>query len=388
MFSSRSQISLAGAGVSGAEDAKVAVAAAVAACKVPKPTMAFCACTVAHDANDVQKEFAKLLPGVPMHGLTSSGAILQPGGATPAGVGCLLLDAVDGSFATGFSADGDAASAANAVKDKMAKPSALILSATPGAEEGALLAIADIFPGVPVYGGTAADNDVSGKWSVFSAGAVSSKGVALVGVGAAIKFGASMTGPYKPTTKKAIATECDGRKVGKIDGKPAGDWVYEWLGEAVQAEYEAGGMILGPTSQKPIGIKQPTGEIVSAHLAVMGGKADGSVTLFTPVPEGAEVVVMDSGDGPATGYAGALAGAYKTAVGGFFGAKPKAALLVYCGGMAIAVGDKLDTGLKGPLLAATAGVPVLGMTCFGEQGVCGKAGNVQRNLSMGVLTFA
>ena len=40
-------------------------------------------------------------------------------------------------------------------------------------------------------------------------------------------------------------------------------------------------------------------------------KKDGSVTFFTPVPEGSEVVVMDSGTGPATGYAGALAAAYK-----------------------------------------------------------------------------
>jgi hypothetical protein len=104
------------------------------------------------------------------------------------------------------------------------------------------------------------------------------------------------------------------------------------------------------------------------------------------VPEGSEVVVMDSGTGPATGYAGALAAAYKAASGYF--SSPKAALLVYCGGMAIAVGDKLDEGLKGPLAQATAGVPVLGMTCFGEQGVCGRAGNVQRNLSMGMLTFA
>jgi hypothetical protein len=48
--------------------------------------------------------------------------------------------------------------------------------------------------------------------------------------------------------------------------------VYEWIGDAIKTEYEKGGMILGPTSQKPIGIKQPTGELVSAHLAIMGGK--------------------------------------------------------------------------------------------------------------------
>ena len=36
---------------------------------------------------------------------------------------------------------------------------------------------------------------------------------------------------------------------------------------------------------------------------------------------------------------------------------PKAGLLVYCGGMAIAVGDKLGEGLSGPLVGKAAGVP-------------------------------
>jgi len=384
---SSSKIIAAGTGVSDDKKAATAVAAAVKAADVAKPTMAFCACTVAHKPADVAKEFAKALPGVPIHGITSSGAILQPGvGATPAGVGCLLIDAAEGSFATGYDTDGSAAKAAAALKAKMGSPQAIIMGGTPGSEEGALLEIAAAFPGVPVYGGTAADNDVSGKWAVFNESGASGKGLSLVGVGADVKFLGSMKGPYKPTAKKAVATGCEGRKVATIGGVPAGDWVYEWIGDAVKTEYEKGGMILGPTSQKPIGIRQPTGELVSAHLAIMGGKKDGSVTFFAPVPEGSELVVMDSGNGPETGYADALAAAYRTATGWF--SSPKAALLVFCGGMAIAVGDNMNTGLQGPLAKATEGVPVLGMTCFGEQGVCGKAGNVQRNLSMGLLTFA
>lgn len=47
-----SLIKLAGSGVSAAEDAKVACAAAIAAAKVPKPTMAFCACEWTRTSND------------------------------------------------------------------------------------------------------------------------------------------------------------------------------------------------------------------------------------------------------------------------------------------------------------------------------------------------
>ena len=65
-----------------------------------------------------------------------------------------------------------------------------------------------------------------------------------------------------------MATECEGRKVGKLDGKKAADWVFDWLGDAVKKEHAEGGMILGPTSQKPVGIKQPRGELVSSHPAM------------------------------------------------------------------------------------------------------------------------
>jgi hypothetical protein len=200
-----SPIIAAGSGVSSDKKVATAVAAAVSAAGVAKPTMAFCACTVAHKAADVAKEFGKLLPGVPIHGITSSAAILQPGGATPDGVGCLLIEAAEGSFATGFASDGSATAAATALKVKMATPKALILGATPGAEEGALLELAEIFPGVPVYGGTAADNDVSGKWSVFSESGASAKGLSLVGVGAGVKFFGSMMGPcaHPPPRRRA-----------------------------------------------------------------------------------------------------------------------------------------------------------------------------------------
>lgn len=368
------------------KDPAKATFAAISAAGVSKPTIAFCSCTVAHDPAKIQKEFAKKLPGVPIHGITSSGALLQPGGSKPAAVGCLLIEAEPGAFATSFSAEGNATVAASALKRKMDSPQAIVLSGTPGAEEGALLAIAAVFPGVQVYGGTAADNDVSGKWSVFSESGASGNGISLVAVGAGVKFGGSMLGPYTATAKRAVATDCDGRTVGKIGGVPAGDWVLEWIGDAVKTEHKKGGMILGATAQKPIGIKQPCGELIPAHLALMGGeKENGAVTFFTPVPENSEIIVLDSAAGPATGYAKALVDAFKA---GTPAGKPKAALLVYCGGMAIAVGDKLDEGLSGPFAKAAEGVPVLGMTCFGEQGVLEAGTNCQRNLSMGLITFA
>ena len=69
---------------------------------------------------------------------------------------------------------------------------------------------------------------------------------------------------------------------------------------------------------------------------------------------------------------------------------PKAGILVLCGGMALATGNRLDVGLKDETFAQELGtVPMLGLTCFGEQGCLpGARRSAQRNLSVGMLLFA
>ena len=131
-------------------------------------------------------------------------------------------------------------------------------------------------------------------------------------------------------------------------------------------------------------------EYVTCHCAAFGGE-EKYVDFFTPIPEGSELVVMESGDGPSTGYASALSDAFDAAksYGSMKGKDPTAGMLVFCGGIAIAVGDNLDSGLSSDEFASKfEGIPMMGMTCFGEQARLSKAKkNVQRNLSVGVVLF-
>ena len=368
-----------------------AVACASAGLAGAAPSVAFISATVARDIDEVRRCFVDALPdGTPVHGITSSGAILTSGGAKGGAVGCLLVAAeAEGAFATAYDEE-DGAKAAQGLKEKMAAPQAIFMGATPGAEEGVLAALAEAFPGVPVFGGTAADDELSGAWSVFSAEASSGTGVSLVGVGDAVKFGASMLGPYTPTKTTVTATKTEGRRVFEIDGKPAADWALAWLGGDVKDQYAEGGLVLPQTAQRPLGLENGDGEYVSAHLAAFGGK-EKFLDFFAPVPQGAVLTVMDSGDGPDSGYAAALAEAYDAARAGgtLAGDVPKAGMLVFCGGMAIAVGDNLDAGLTSAGFASKVeGLPLLGMTCFGEQACLPKSkANVQRNLSVGCVLF-
>jgi hypothetical protein len=221
---------------------------------------------------------------------------------------------------------------------------------------------------------------------VFGTNAVTSTGVSLIGVGPEVKFGASMIGPYVPTETRAVITKGEGRRALEINNMPAADWVYQWLGQDVENEYINGGLILPQTAQKPIGFPLGSGNYQSAHLAALGGEKEKYVDFFTPIQEGLEMVVLDAGDGPATGYAQTLADAYTMAAQNGGLSRPSAGLLIYCGGMSIAVGDQLNAGLTSGL--GSVDTPILGLTCFGEQAFHPEDSmNLQRNLSMGFLLF-
>lgn len=383
---------IAGSGFSNAESNEQAVREAIQtaldAGNIQKPSMIFAACTSDRNVAEVQGLFAQFLPDAPIHGITSSNNVLMPNQPVPNGVGCLILEAPPDAFTPIFADDAaQAFEAAKMLADSGIQLQAVIMSTVPGSEEQAIADIQQALGNIPIYGGTAADNDLSGAWRVFGSTGCSEKGISIVGIGSSIKIGASMMGPYAPTTVSAKMTKAEGRRVFEIDNAPAADWVYRWLGQDVEDAYQNGGMILPQTAQKPIGFALPSGQYITGHLAGLGG-AEKYVDFFCPVTEGADMVVMDSGDGPQTGYAQTLSDAVDEALQAGQLQAPSAGLLIYCGGMSIAVGEQLQGGLEAGLAPRIGNLPFLGMTCFGEQAYMPQdQATVQRNLSMGVIFF-
>lgn len=332
-------------------------------------------------------------------------------------------DSLSLGFATAYTADGTtaagAAELASALHAKMGSPQAIVMGTVPGAEEGIIDALERQFPGTPIWGGSAGDNKMEGDWSVLSERGASGSGASVVAIGQDVRFGASMTASCaKPTEKRGVVTKADGRRVLEIDGQHADDWVYDWLGEDVKTEFEQGGLILDKTCRHAIGIRQPeSGEIITCHLAAFGGQENWTgfdyeswIEFFAPVQMGCELIVMDDGDAPSMGYRDVLVSAHREALSSLpFSAAgddnhdgnggsdeaassspPKAGILVLCGGMALATGNHLDAGLTDESFAPKLeNVPMLGLTCFGEQGYLPRARrSAQRNLSVGMLLFA
>lgn len=90
---------------------------------------------------------------------------------------------------------------------------------------------------------------------------------------------------------------------------------------------------------------------------------------------------MGGGDSVLAASVG-LRKAYEEAIQNGRLTEPKAGVMIYCGGLSIAVGDALAASLE----AMPDAVPLLGVTAFGEQGWLGGA-NRHSNLSVGIALF-
>src|SRR5690606_16503075 len=153
--------------------------------------------------------------GVPVHGGTSClGVMTEAGFHSAEGTGLGLFGVLDpeGAYGVGSAEiEGDPAAAAvvaaRAAIERAGRageaPSMLWITGAPGDEERILTALASLVgPNVPVAGGSAADNDVSGQWSQITSGAVHRHGVVVSAMYPSRSAMFSFHSGYDPTETK------------------------------------------------------------------------------------------------------------------------------------------------------------------------------------------
>jgi hypothetical protein len=156
--------------------------------------------------------------------------------------------------ATGASNARDKAQSAcqNIERELGRRPDVLLLHATPGFEERLLEGIASVFGrDMPVFGGSAADDDIAGRWRVFANDTVLSEGFLLVGIASNPAPAGGFVGGYLPTEHSGTITRVKGRVVETIDDRPAAVVYNEWTGGAIRDEL-SGGNVLLKTSLLPV----------------------------------------------------------------------------------------------------------------------------------------
>jgi hypothetical protein len=260
-----------------------------------------------------------------------------------------------------------AASAATELERAMGRrPEVLLLHATPGFEERILEGVEDAFGGEPppLYGGSAADDDLSGQWRVFHGGSTIESGFVLVGFASDAEIHGSFVSGYNPGSRRGRVTSAAGRVLRTIDHRPAAEVYDEWLGGALAAKRREGGVVLAETTLHPLGRAIDRVGAFQRYVLTHPHRveADGSLSLFTDVSEGDELVLMvGSRDAlfDRTDQVAARAGrSAKTVRGG---------ILVYCGGCVGVTGDR--TGHVSERFGARIGrAPFIGAATYGEQG--------------------
>lgn len=333
-----------------------------------------------------------------LHGATSClGSMTHDG--VQSGVSVFAIRDPDGAYGTAvaqFDTDPRAA-AREATKtalinaDRLGEQPTLIwISATPGAEEDILAGVEDMVgPDIPILGGSAADNSVSGDWFVFDGATCVSSGVIVSVLFPSGPVSFAYHSGYSPTQTIGKVTRAEGRTVHEIDGKPAMDVYSKWTGGDVpKAEGdEDTAAILSESTLWPLGREiSQVGDVpfyLLAHPAV-AHKA-GAFDLFATVEEGEVLTLMNGTRESLTSRAGRVA-ALARETGRMVDTPISGALMIYCGGCMLSVQDQLDHVVEG-VNSALDGAPFLGAFTFGEQGSLVRAGNRHGNLMISCIVF-
>lgn len=390
------------AGYSAAEDITRGVREAISKAKEGlagnAPRLCLLAATEDHDAKSVFDAVRSELPGVPIHGATTSLGVLGSRGVvmgSHGSVGVLLFASSDeAAFSTGNSdfADGPNAAGKKAAQDLIANgpkgktPRLIFIAATPGNEERVLEGIHEVLPNVPIFGGSAADHAIQGGWSIFTSDDVKRNGVTLAAIyGDDLRIGAAIEGPYQATDRHARVTAANGRTVKCLDNRPATEVLHSWIGDAISDQVREGGNLLMQTALNPIGISRSGNSGKPFHVLLHPAHAhpEGNIDLFAEAPEGSTVCLMSGTGDSLVGIVDHLVekclDAAKLEV-----AETRGAFLIYCAGCAGALGNRIDEVLS-RLSGRLPNVPLLGFCTFGEQGHVPDIGNVHTNLSVALV---
>jgi len=364
------------------------------------PSFLVLSCTTDHDPDTLLQVLHQQISNTPLIGATSClGVMTQSGfhGENGSGLGLYGMLDTDGNYGVGAAAIGD--DPRQAAKQAVSKaliqancpgevPAMIWMSAAPGHEEALIEGIADVLGSeVPVAGGSAADNTVSGEWRQFANDESFSDAVVVAALFPSTEIIYAFHSGYEPTELKGIATKTEGRLLKEIDGKPAAKIYDQWAGGIINNSLKGGGNILADTTLQPFGrVAGYIGKIPYYQLSHPDTVTrDGGLTLFTDIEQGEELILMRGSPDSLISRAGRVASSaldtYNAKADDVAGA-----LVIYCAGCMLTVQSRIDEVVSSvcDVLPET---PFLGAFTFGEQGCFIGGENRHGNLMISHILF-
>ena len=239
-------------------------------------------------------------------------------------------------------------------------PDYFFMSASPAEEEEYIKGIQDVIGRVPCFGGSAADNTVEGKWSIFYNDTIYSDGVVAAFFYTSKDIATIYTGAYNETKDMGIITKLNAPRVlAEIDGEPAVEKYKKWRG--LSDEEVTGGNLLVTTITSPLGVKDRLGNLTAIRHP-MNGNDDKSMNIGANLAVGTTVIRMEATVDELINSTGNTLKELKKKC-----KNPAGYLLIHCGGRRLGIGDRMPEVYE-QLKKEAGDVPFLVVFTFGEYG--------------------
>jgi len=376
---------------------------------LPRMVFVFYGCE--HDDWMLHRYLAGRFPGAARLGGSSSGGFMTHRGVNDSNsIGLLLLED-GGDFGVAAAPLGaDAADTAERLLlEALANcacagelPELIWIYQAPGREEAVVEGLRRVVGDrCPIVGGSSADDDASGKWRQLGPAGPMVDGLTVAVLLPLSPIGYAFQGGYEPAGQSGIVTGIgveasgdsgvvtagSGREILTIDGEAAATVYNQWTDGLIGAQMAQGGNILADTTMCPLATDGGRVDGVSHYRLIhpVTVTASGALRTFCNLEIGARVYAMKGDRRRLVDRAGRVAQqavrmlpANQASVAG--------ALVIYCGGCKMAVGDAIGM-VSGSVASSLADAPFMGCFTFGEQGWLLDR-NVHGNLMISAIVFS
>lgn len=358
----------------------------------PSVGLFFTSCN--QDQNKLMEGAKSVLGNVPIIGCTSSAAICTQDGYLnkETGYSGMMLFGGDVEVVTAGSKQTDETPrevGRRVAKEAIAKrqgadkePDFFFMTASPANEEEYLEGIQDVIGNIPVFGGSAADNTVEGKWSILNNGEAFADGVSIAIFYTDSEMKNLYTGAYHETNNVGVITKVrDERTLVEIDREPALKVYAKWTGKDPEAL--KGNNLLTETICAPLGVKDPIGKVTAVRHPMFGND-DYSMNIGANLAENTAVIQLSNSP------EGILKANEETInnLNNLMNTEPNSYFLVHCGGRRLGLAlSQIEDQIYPEVKKVIPNKEFLMVFTFGEYGTGDHSSNTVGGLSLSYTGF-
>lgn len=257
----------------------------------------------------------------------------------------------------------------------------------PGFEEQIISGIQQVVGDqVPILGGSAADDDVSGQWCQYDGMTLGSDLLVIAVLYPTVPVSSYFSSGYSSGKFSGVVTAVSDRNIMQIDGEPALQVYNRWLLGAGLAPLQPG-VVMSQSTFHPIGRQLSARDVPFSLLSLPTNVGDdGSIRLLAELQVGDEISLMHGSKEQLVRRAAHVVQVAANNLRLRHDTAPAAALIVYCAGCMLAVRDEIHQ-VQQSLTSSLPGLPYLVAFTYGEQGCFADGFNRHGNLMISAVLF-